>query len=415
MESGKGRLDTDSASVMSSTISLGDPLEIVAPENTNDPEVEAEFSKVVDGIKDTTLNEDSPISRRPSRPHHSGQEMRNEHPLSPQSTTTPSKENQVQNTMPLSRCLFCNYDSPNLKLSIMHMTKFHALFIPEQPYLVDLEGLVKYLQEKIMEDYECLFCHKLKGSASGVQTHMRDKGHCMIAFDTEDEMIEVGQFYDFRSTYSDEEDDTDSDSEVPAKGNMASKLGTKWQSPHADEENEGWETDSSASVDTTEITALPIDQDYSRLASHRHHTHSDPRPHHAPDGFHSHAHSHHAAFHSDHELHLPTGRTAGHRSLARYYRQNLHNYPTPEERSQRLITAGASHEDEDLGNAHGRQITTRGEGGLGMLGVSDAKKKEVANATKRDQKRAQRHERQYEWGVNKRANAQKHYRDPLLQ
>ena len=266
-----------------------------------------------------------------------------------------------------------------------------------------------------MENYECLFCHKLKGSASSVQTHMRDKGHCMIAFDTEEEMIEVGQFYDFRSTYSDHDDDSESDSEIATKENMASKLGAKRRSPNAEDENEGWETDSTASVDTTEIHAVPIDQDYSRLASHRHHTHSDPRPHHAPDGFHSHAHSHHAAFHSDHELHLPTGRTAGHRSLARYYRQNLHSYPTPEERTQRMITADGANDDEGRDSGRGRQVVTRAEGGLGMLGVSAAKKKEVASATKREQKRAQRQERQYEWGVNKRANAQKHYRDPLLQ
>ena len=87
------------------------------------------------------------------------------------------------------------------------MNKFHGMFIPEQQYLVDLEGLIRYLYSKIVENHECLYCHKLKNSMSSIQTHMRDTGHCMIAFETEEEMVEVGQFYDFSSTYSDDEED----------------------------------------------------------------------------------------------------------------------------------------------------------------------------------------------------------------
>jgi pre-60S factor REI1 len=296
------------------------------------------------------------------------------------------------------------------------MTKFHALFIPEQVYLVDLEGLISYLQAKVTENHECLFCHKLKGSTSGVQTHMRDKGHCMIAFDSEEEMIEIGQFYDFRSTYSDEDED-DSDATMSDAGprSAGAKLGARRSSKDVEMEdgNDGWETDSSASsLDSSELHAVPIDHDhaYDRLASHRHHTHSDPRAHRAPDGFHSHAHSHHAAFHSDHELHLPSGRTAGHRSLARYYRQNLHSYPTPEERvQQRMITAEAANGAEDAGSNGNLQVATRTEGGL--LGVTEQKRREVATITKRQQKRAQRDRSRFQWGKEKGANSQKHFRD----
>ena len=423
--------DAETDSILSSTMSLGQPVETIepiAPEDTEDPEVEAEFAKVVDDLKGTTLNGKRPVPRRPSRPHHSAAEDRPEHPVSPESPTSSAvfHATYTSTPMPVNRCLFCSYDSPNLKLSIMHMAKFHALFIPEQAFLVDQEGLVKYLQAKITENHECVFCHKLKNSTGAVQTHMRDKGHCMIAFDTEEEMIEIGQFYDFRSTYSDPED---SDSETDSNGGPANKLGSgRPKSTHPDGtssgpvgagdegENEGWETDSSASsIDSAEIHALPIDQDYHRLASHRHHTHSDPRPHHAPDGFHSHAHSHHAAFHSDHELHLPTGRVAGHRSLARYYRQNLHSYPSAEERAQRMITAAAVGDTAEDREAGGRLVATGADGGLGMLGVSDAKKREVRSAAKRDERRAQRAEKRYDWGVNKRANKQKYYRVELLQ
>ena len=442
LENGQGHVgDDETTSIMSSTISLGEPIES-GPSEHIEPEAEAEFSMVVDGIKKASLQEQEPIPRRISRPHHSANDNRPEHPLSTTTTksSTPSTVDDAKSldTTSPNRCLFCNYESPSLKLSILHMTKFHGMFIPEQPYLVDLEGLIGYLQEKIVENHECLFCHKLKSSTSGIQTHMRDKGHCMIAFDSEEEMIEVGQFYDFRSTYSDEEEDEDIDMENSrdtAVGGI--RLGSKHPEAgktvitnsngdsvmlNGDDNGDGWETDSSASsLDSADLTAVPIDHDhaFSRLAQHRHHSHTDPRPHRTVDGFHSHAHSHHAAFHSDYELHLPSGRIAGHRSLSRYYRQNLHDYPTPEERSQQRLIANGSADDandeEFEAPSRGRQAVTRANGGTGMIGVTDAKKREVAIVEKRERKRAQRSEKQYQWGINKRANLQKHFRDPLLQ
>ena len=438
--------DDEATSVISSTISLGEPINTNSFES-GDPEAEAEFSKVINGIKDATLEEeeDEPVARRPSRPHHSANENRPEHPIS-QTTTEESALSTIASASirtekaPLSRCLFCNYDSPSLKLSVMHMTKFHGMFIPEQAYLVDLEGLIGYLHNKITENHECLSCHKLKGSASSIQTHMRDKGHCMIAFESEDEMIEVGQYYDFRSTYSNPEDDDDMEAET---NDVAILEGVKIGSKHpqaiktvisdangdtemqdGDENGDGWETDSSASsLDSADLTAVPIDHAHAfeRLSLHRHHSHTDPRPHRTLDGFHSHAHSHHAVFHSDYELHLPSGRTAGHRMLSRYYRQNLHTHPSPQEQvEQRLLAEGTTNMELDEDKAastgeRGRQVVTRANGGMGMLGVTDAKKQEVRAAEKRERKREQRVRQQYQWGVDKRGNSQKHFRDPLLQ
>ena len=441
--------DDETGSVISSTISLGEPISLVLRE-TIDPEAEAEFSKVVNGIKETKIDDSEPASSRPSRPHHSAAEDRPEHPLLQPivaSSATPAAKPETPSTeVPTNRCLFCNYDSPSLKLSVMHMTKFHGLFIPEQPYLVDLEGLVGYLYQKIHVLHECLYCHKFKTSTSGIQTHMRDKGHCMIAFESEEEMIEVGQFYDFRSSYSDAEDE-DSDSDEMEDVNAISSGGVKLRSRgpkplktvitssngdqemdvNGDEENaEGWETDSSASsLDSADLTAVPIDHTHAfqRLPMHRHHSLTDPRPHRTVDGFHSHAHNHHAVFRSEYELHLPSGRTAGHRSLSRYYRQNLHSYPTPAERieTQRMLENVAHSSDDDAmavdssTNNRGRALTTRANGGTGMLGVSEAKKREIQAVEKRERKREHRACKQFEWGVNKQSNSQKHFRDPLLQ
>ena len=427
-------VDDGASSPLSSTVSLGAPIGMASMPSQG-REAEAEISKIADSIKETTLEEQNLSPSQHSAPLHSPNHNLLNHPNVPELITVtsilskPDVEIDAADKQ-LLKCLFCNYNSPTFKLNVMHMTKHHGMFIPEQAYLVDLEGLIGYLHSKITENNECLLCHKIKGSVTGVQTHMRDKGHCMIGFDTEEELIEVGQFYDFSSTYSDnEDDDTDMDDAraAPSGGVKLDSQGLETidqkssggnDKPEGDENADGWETDSSASsLDSEDLHAIPIDHDHAfeRLPLHRHHSHNDPRPHKTIDGFHSHAHNHHAVFHSDYELHLPSGRTAGHRSLARYYRQNLHSYPTSEERIERRLLADSPAEDENdssHGN-RGRQVATRTNGG--MLGVTDAKKREVRAVEKRDTKRVQRAQKQYQWGVDKRGNNQKHFRDPLLQ
>ncbi len=392
-------------------------------------DVGAAFSQIVDAIKHTSANESKLAVRRPSRPHHITSPDQPDLKTSPTVTGANNSPAEYERTasardLPMNRCMFCNYDSPTFKLNVMHMSRFHGMFIPEQPYLVDLEGLIRYLYGKIAQLYECLYCHKLKSSVQGIQTHMRDKGHCMIAFESEEEMIEVGQFYDFSGTYSDDGDSSEDADYMSATtfkhGSKELKaLKTVISGSNGDEElrdgeenAEGWETDSSASsLDSENLSAVPIDHDhaYERLPLHRHHSHVDPRPHRAVDGFHSHAHNHFAVFRSDYELHLPSGRTAGHRSLWRYYRQNLHNYPTAAERTQSLLVQDAS------SNRHGRLMATRAEGEMGMVGVADSRKREARAAEKREQKREERGRQHYQWGLDKRGNAQKHFRDPLLQ
>jgi pre-60S factor REI1 len=434
----KGGHNDDAASVagsvMSSTFSLGEPMAVNDASGV-DREAEKEFSEVVDGIKNTNLEDgtDSPVSRRPTRPHHSSAEDRPEHPLSRSASSSAASNREAD---PLLDCLFCNYRSPNFNLNVHHMGRFHGMFIPEKDYLVEPENLITYLHGKVHEGHQCLKCNKVVHTASGIQTHMRDRGHCMIAFESDEELVEIGEFYDFRSSYPDAEDFDEMEREADESDDSTSTAGggVKLGAPRktvttaddaalsGDEEDEGWETDSTvSSVPTDEITAVPIDDRshrYKLLAQSRHHKHGDPRPHRHADGFHSHAHpTPVAVYHDDYELHLPSGRTAGHRSLNKYYRQNLRNYPGVAERmeSQRRIAGATSDSDGDTNmesddRGRGRQLITRANGGLGMIGVSDAKKAEIRAVEKRDRKKQQRAENKYKAGNEKRGNFQKHFR-----
>jgi pre-60S factor REI1 len=429
-ESKVEQVDDEASSVMSSTFSLGEPVSTNEDMEDIDSDAEGEFNEVIEGIKKTNLKDIQPVTGRPSRPHHATPPADDA-----KSTTTASSITAAANEAPietsLKRCLFCNYDSPSVPLNAVHMERIHGMFIPEKLYLVDLDGLIESLREKIYDLHECLYCGKLKPTVFGLQTHMRDKGHCKIPFHTEDEQLEIGEFYDFRSTYSDDEEESDSEDAQPGRNrNGGVKLGTARQTETAGEDGEavedgdGWETDSSASsLDSADLTAVPLDQrthQYEKLDQHPHHSHSDPRPHHSKDGWHSHAHKHnHAVFYSDYELHLPSGRTAGHRSLNKYFKQNLHNHPTSEDRQEQLGLEAAANSDSEEGDQRiarrnererGRALTSRANGGSGMLGVATEKKREVQAAEKRSRKVEERERRKFQWGNNKQGNFQKHFR-----
>ncbi|RMJ28526.1 C2H2 finger domain protein [Aspergillus sp. HF37] len=334
----------DSSSVMSSTFSLGEPIHRRGSQ--------ASVSKVADNLKSTTIKEEDEAG--------SGEE-----------------EGKYWET----HCLFCNSPSPDIQANVDHMSRAHSTFIPERDFLVDLNGLIHYLHRKITENNECVYCHAVRNSTAAIRTHMRDKSHCMIAFETEEEQIEIGQFYDFRSTYSDDEGASTGSGGVKVSGS----------------EEDGWETDD------TSPSSMDEDED------------EDDEEEEAGTGKNK-----PVIYQTEYEMHLPSGRSIGHRSLARYYRQNLHNYPTSEERMARQLAIEngevAPEEQKPRGHdSHHRAVTSRAHGGSGMVGASDGQKRHAVKTEHKDRSRAIRQEIRLRNIVSRNANHQKHYRDHLLQ
>ncbi|KAJ5715820.1 Cytoplasmic 60S subunit biogenesis factor REI1 [Penicillium malachiteum] len=330
----------DDASVMSSAFSLGEP---VGKSN-------ADVSLVTDGLKAATIAEEEEEEK--------DEEMQEE-----------------KDVFSSSRCLFCRTESADIDANVEHMYKNHGMFIPEREYLANLEGLLNYLYRKITENHECLYCHAIRNNADGARTHMRDKGHCMIAFEAEEEQIEIGQYYDFRSTYSDEEEDEEDEDET-----MAEAGGVKIKG--SDGDDDGWETDSSFDDEVDSRRKAPL------------------------------------IYQDDYELHLPSGKSVGHRSLAKYYRQNLHSYPTAEERATRQLAIENGEIEEEpkpRGRNEKRALISRGNGGVGMVGATDEQKATALVLERRERTRAQRGENRNLARLQRIGNSQKHFRDPLLQ
>jgi len=381
-----------------------------AEDEAQDLASQQDISNVVRGLRQTRLDQAQPSDGASSM------------------TTIVAASNQEPTKVdaslaePTLQCLFCNNVSEDIPANLVHMSKSHGLFIPEQSYLVDLPGLLSYLQDRVHALKECLYCGQVKHTPAGIQTHMRDKGHCMIAFDSEVDMVEVGEFYDFTSTYSDEED-SESDVETvdghsdgvklgaPRPGTITAADGTELP------EDDDWEEASEADADDDEEDVQ--DEDTKPKAARKSRRNQ--------------------AFEFDGELYLPSGRTAGHRSLARYFRQNLHNYPSAAERvamehEARLRTIeDMDSDDEDV--ASGEQQTANGDrrlqrdsaranrgavasranGGLGLVSAPEQVRRAAAKMEVKEKKREQRAWSKFKAGNERQNNNQKHFRDPLLQ
>ncbi|EHN03540.1 Rei1p [Saccharomyces cerevisiae x Saccharomyces kudriavzevii VIN7] len=168
--------------------------------------------------------------------------------------------------IPLDQCLFCEHNKQfkDLEENLEHMFRTHGFYVPEQKYLVDKTGLVKYLSEKIGLGNICIVCNFQGRTLAAARQHMLAKRHCKIPYESEDERLEISEFYDFTSSYGGFHNNTTAGNE------------DDWEDVESDEAGNDDED-------------LPQEYLYN-------------------DGT---------------ELHLPTGIKVGHRSLQRYYKQDL--------------------------------------------------------------------------------------------
>ncbi|CDK28534.1 unnamed protein product [Kuraishia capsulata CBS 1993] len=235
--------------------------------------------------------------------------------------------------IPLNSCLFCLKTFPYLGVCMTHMLKAHGLYIPEPDYLVDVEGLISYLGEKIGLGNVCLSCNFQGRSLESVRAHMISKSHCKIPYHSEDEKLEISEFYDFTSSYG------------------------KVTTGDNEEETSDWEDveegSGSSSDDEEEVPQEVI-------------------------------------YNNGYELHLPTGKVAGHRSMLKYYRQTF--------RPEKVLSEGQG----TLVAAEARHFAT----------VADRQQLQLQ---KRVWKREYKAKDSYDRHAARTRNHQAHYRDQLLQ
>jgi pre-60S factor REI1 len=295
------------------------------------------------------------------------------------------------------------------------MSSKHSFFIPDAEYLVDPTGLVAYLGEKLAVDNVCIYCNG-KGrefhTLDAVRKHMLDKSHCKIAYDTERDMLEISDYYDFSSSYPDAEERRQRRKEERRAKKAAEKA--------AAEAAEGWEDveNDSAGDEVDEVVDEPPSSSSSSSSENEDSDDSDSDPDSDSDT-NSLSLEKQVTFGDSHlELVLPSGNRIGHRSMRRYYAQSF-----PGGASSRGAAedpnSGRSIVRRLLADKHSALVPRRG--GFGAYGAGT----EVVKARNRGEAReAGRHVREFRDQKRKEDyktrvafvhNHQKHFRDPLLQ
>lgn len=170
-------------------------------------------------------------------------------------------ENRVD--VPVTQCIFCkNEKFEDSAATFEHLFKKHGLYLPERKYLVNMDGLLAYLYEKIGYGNVCWGCNFQGRNFQSICQHMLSKNHIRIPYESEDEKLEISDFFDFSKTY---------EVEAPAA---------------AGANDEEWEDVDDAELEDDE----DIDEEL---------------------------------YASEYGLHLPNGVVLGNRKLVRYYKQNL--------------------------------------------------------------------------------------------
>lgn len=101
--------------------------------------------------------------------------------------------------------IFDNKILDSVEECVQYMELRFGFFIPDREYIYDLEGLLLYLGEKVKLGGVCLYCQRNFFPGTPCQNHMISKSHCKIAYEDDIDMDEYEDFYDFSSSYEDEE------------------------------------------------------------------------------------------------------------------------------------------------------------------------------------------------------------------
>ncbi|KAM9896384.1 hypothetical protein OXX79_007500 [Metschnikowia pulcherrima] len=173
------RSQSPAASVVSelSEFSLGESMDLSEVESTVDTNSEINFSDASEW----------------SHIHESDEE----------SSDTDLDENmsdeEATQVYPNHHCFYCGQNNREIEQNIKHMTNRHGLYIPERSFLVDIEGLLTFINEVVTTDHDCLVCGFEGKSLESIRQHLTSKGHCRIPYETKESKDVIAEFYNFDS------------------------------------------------------------------------------------------------------------------------------------------------------------------------------------------------------------------------
>lgn len=105
-----------------------------------------------------------------------------------------------------NECVFDGLVCESQEANLAHMRSF-GFFLPFRESLTDLAGLLEYIGQKVGIGYACVECDRPFTSVSATQQHMVDKQHCRLTSNDEIWFEEYSRFYAFEQSLLPEDHD----------------------------------------------------------------------------------------------------------------------------------------------------------------------------------------------------------------
>jgi len=298
------------------------------------------------------------------------------------------------------QCLFDKHMSPSVEANLERMQRKYGFFVPDQEYLVDMEGLIGYCHEKIKLGHYCLYCQRIFSTWQGCQKHMISTRHTKLKYEPGVDMEEYDPFFDF----------TEADEDF--LGTKKKRANVVEGEEEAMEEDEGWEDITDDEEEEVEAGDVEMEEDEDG------------------EGMYAGYEDEIAKYGFDvtplGELVFPDGRIIGHRGLARYYKQrlnaqqdtaavvaarraagermyngrvyNVNRHEENRESALALSRAGVSH-GATAGQGHGILVPSKAGGGF--TAVSLYRYRAVVKKARRDDARGQRLQNRTKQNINR--------------
>ncbi|KAK6527588.1 hypothetical protein TWF694_004572 [Orbilia ellipsospora] len=183
-------------------------IESLPPLSREEFETQSQPETTASQSKSTRTHKSKQRSRSPSRTRPTIAEA---HISSPEDSNEDEDEEEaeLQFASPF-QCLFCNHYSPSrddgFTQNLDHMTATHNFTLPDIEMIEDIQSLISYLSTEVRIWHECLYCGATKPSTDSIQSHMRDKNHCVLNLDREPELLDFWE--PLASVDSEEEEGT---------------------------------------------------------------------------------------------------------------------------------------------------------------------------------------------------------------
>ncbi|GBG25910.1 Cytoplasmic 60S subunit biosis factor REI1 [Hondaea fermentalgiana] len=131
-------------------------------------------------------------------------------------------EEQLRRKVDPCECFIDGHMSEDLEGTLAYMHKKYGFYIPDAEYVCDWQGLYKYCSQKVRAGKLCLYCDRPFKSGQAAIQHIVDKGHCKLPWESDEDLEEYEDFYDFTALNdTDEEGDEDEDDNEDDDDEMA--------------------------------------------------------------------------------------------------------------------------------------------------------------------------------------------------